>query len=47
MTVSADLVARSVALPKEIPVGIVTALIGGPIFVYLVQRRTTRIAGDT
>ncbi|MCD2172351.1 FecCD family ABC transporter permease [Rhizobium sp. C4] len=46
MTVSADLVARSIALPKEIPVGIVTALIGGPIFVYLVQRRTMHIAGD-
>ncbi|MDO1583114.1 FecCD family ABC transporter permease [Rhizobium oryzicola] len=47
MTVSADLVARSVALPKEIPVGIVTALIGGPIFVYLVQHRSLRLAGET
>lgn len=46
MTVSADLVARSIALPKEIPVGIVTAMIGGPIFIYLVQRRTTQISGD-
>ncbi len=35
----ADIVARSVASPRELPVGIVTALIGGPIFIYLVQRR--------
>ncbi len=47
MTVTADLVARSIALPKEIPVGIVTALIGGPIFIYLVQRRTSAFAGKT
>ncbi|RKE86238.1 iron ABC transporter permease [Rhizobium sp. AG855] len=46
MTVSADLVARSVALPKEIPVGIVTALIGGPIFIYLVQRRALSFTGN-
>lgn len=46
MTVTADLVARSIALPKEIPVGIVTALIGGPIFIYLVQRRTSAFAGE-
>jgi iron complex transport system permease protein len=46
MTVSADLVARNIALPKEIPVGIVTALIGGPIFIYLVQKRTSRLAGE-
>lgn len=45
MTVTADLVARNIALPKEIPVGIVTALIGGPIFIYLVQRRTSAFGG--
>lgn len=46
ITMTADVLARSIALPKEIPVGIITALIGGPIFIYLVQRRTTRISGD-
>lgn len=35
---SADLVARTIAIPKELPVGIVTALLGGPIFIYLIQR---------
>ncbi len=46
MTASADVLARSIALPKEIPVGIVTALIGGPVFIYLVQRRRIGFAGD-
>ena len=34
----ADLVSRTVAIPKELPVGIMTALLGGPIFIYLIQR---------
>ncbi|WP_082659786.1 FecCD family ABC transporter permease [Aureimonas sp. AU40] len=37
-TVLADLIARSIAAPRELPVGLVTALIGGPVFLYLVQR---------
>ncbi|WP_281405669.1 iron ABC transporter permease [Mesorhizobium sp. B2-3-4] len=45
MTTSADIIARSIAAPKEIPVGIVTALIGGPVFVYLVQRRSIALSG--
>lgn len=36
--VLADLVARTVIAPVEIPVGIVTALIGGPFFVWLLVR---------
>lgn len=39
MVVLADVIARSIAPPREIPVGIATALIGGPIFIFLVQRR--------
>lgn len=38
MTASADIIARSVAAPQELPVGMVTALVGGPVFIYLVQR---------
>jgi iron complex transport system permease protein len=41
---AADIVARSAAAPRELPVGIVTALIGGPVFIYLVQRRTVTTA---
>lgn len=39
MVAAADVLARSIALPREVPVGIVTALIGGPVFIYLVLRR--------
>jgi iron complex transport system permease protein len=40
--IGADLVARTVMIPQEIPVGIVTALIGGPYFVWLLRRTTAR-----
>lgn len=36
--VLADLIARTILAPIEIPVGIVTALIGGPFFVWLLVR---------
>lgn len=34
-----DLVARTIISPQEIPVGVVTALIGGPFFAYVYFRR--------
>lgn len=34
-----DTVARTVIAPTEIPVGVITALIGGPFFVWLLRRR--------
>jgi iron complex transport system permease protein len=37
--VLADLAARTVAAPGEIPVGVLTALIGGPFFLALLRRR--------
>jgi iron complex transport system permease protein len=36
--VLADLAARTVLSPEEIPVGAVTALLGGPFFLYLLRR---------
>jgi iron complex transport system permease protein len=36
--VAADLVARTLISPAEIPVGVVTALVGGPFFLYLLRR---------
>ena len=35
----ADLAARTVAAPQEIPVGILTSLAGGPFFFYLLLCR--------
>ncbi|MNF66417.1 Hemin transport system permease protein HmuU [compost metagenome] len=34
----ADLVARLLLAPAELPIGIVTALIGAPFFLYLLVR---------
>ncbi|WP_426137012.1 FecCD family ABC transporter permease [Phyllobacterium sp. SL163] len=45
MVVTADVIARSVALPRELPVGIITALLGGPFFIYLVQTRRFSLKG--
>lgn len=37
--IAADVLARVVLRPQEIPVGIVTALVGGPFFLYLMRAR--------
>jgi iron complex transport system permease protein len=38
--VACDVVARTLLAPLELPVGIVTAVIGGPFFLWLLVRRT-------
>ena len=37
---AADTVARTIVAPAELPVGVVTALVGVPVFVVLLRRRT-------
>jgi iron complex transport system permease protein len=37
--VAADTVARTIIAPRELPVGAITALIGAPLFIYLLKRR--------
>lgn len=44
LLLGADLVARTIVVPAELPLGVVTALIGGPYFLFLL-RRTTREQG--
>ncbi|MFW5866487.1 MAG: FecCD family ABC transporter permease, partial [Armatimonadota bacterium] len=39
LLVLADVVARTMAAPTEIPVGIITSLLGAPFFLYLLHRR--------
>jgi iron complex transport system permease protein len=41
---TADTFARSVFAPSELPVGIMTALAGGPFFIYLLMWRKDRLA---
>ncbi|WUI02618.1 iron ABC transporter permease [Spirillospora sp. NBC_00431] len=40
--IAADLAARTLISPEEIPVGILTALVGGPFFLFLMRRRAPR-----
>ncbi|HJN92742.1 MAG TPA: iron ABC transporter permease [Dehalococcoidia bacterium] len=37
--IGADVIARTVLAPQEVPVGIVTAMIGGPFFLFLLRTR--------
>jgi iron complex transport system permease protein len=39
LLVAADLIARTVVSPSELPVGAVTAIIGGPFFAWVYFRK--------
>jgi iron complex transport system permease protein len=43
--VIADTIARTIISPAEIPVGAITALIGAPIFIYLLRKKFKPVAG--
>ncbi|MDC7232659.1 MAG: iron ABC transporter permease [Spirochaetales bacterium] len=42
LMILSDLLARTLIAPSEIPVGILTALTGGPFFLYLLRRNTVK-----
>jgi iron complex transport system permease protein len=44
LLVLADLLARSLAAPAELPVGVVTALVGAPFFLWLLRGRAGAVA---
>ncbi|GAA2573596.1 iron chelate uptake ABC transporter family permease subunit [Streptomyces fimbriatus] len=41
LLIGADVIGRIAARPAELQVGIVTAILGGPVFIFLVRRRRT------
>lgn len=43
LMLAADWLARVVMSPAELPVGIVTSLLGGPFFIYLIHRQRTTL----
>lgn len=43
LLLTADLLARTVVAPAELPIGIVTALLGGPFFIWLLLKRRARM----
>ncbi|MBF9036701.1 iron chelate uptake ABC transporter family permease subunit [Rhodobacterales bacterium HKCCE2091] len=38
LLIAADMVARTVVAPAELPIGIVTAVLGGPVFIWILLR---------
>ena len=34
-----DLLSRVVLAPSEVPVGVITAVVGAPIFIYLLKKK--------
>jgi iron complex transport system permease protein len=45
LLVLADLAARTVAAPAEVPLGVITALVGSPFFFWLLRRTRARQGG--
>jgi iron complex transport system permease protein len=41
----ADLLARTINAPGEVPIGVVTSLLGAPFFLYLIHRRKKDMGG--
>ena len=41
--VVADTLARTVFAPKEVPVGVLMALVGGPFFLYLLRKNKREV----
>jgi iron complex transport system permease protein len=44
LLIVADVLARTVVAPAELPIGIITAAVGGPFFLWIVLRQRARLA---
>lgn len=42
----ADVIARTIAIPEEIPIGIITSIIGAPFFLYLMIKKAGLFGGN-
>jgi len=42
LLLAADVVARFIIAPQEVPIGVMTALIGGPFFIYLARKGVSK-----
>ena len=42
----ADILARALFPPIEIPIGIITALVGGPFFLFLISKKNYAFGGN-
>ncbi len=46
LLMAADLLARGLIAPQELPVGVLTAVLGGGYLLWLMHRQSTALAGD-
>lgn len=46
MLLSSDIIARTIISPEEIPVGIITAIIGVPFFIFILTRKKKQLWRD-
>jgi iron complex transport system permease protein len=44
LLIFADVLARTVVVPAELPIGIITATVGGPFFLWILLRHRTRLS---
>jgi iron complex transport system permease protein len=44
LLILADVLARTVVVPAELPIGIITAAVGGPFFLWILLRHRTRLS---
>lgn len=42
LLLAADVIARFILMPQEVPVGVMTALVGTPFFIYIARRGFNR-----
>lgn len=42
----ADVLARTIAIPEEIPIGIITSITGAPFFLYLMVKKSGTFGGS-
>lgn len=45
LLIASDIVARTIVAPAELPLGVITAIVGAPYFLYLVQRNRAALGG--
>lgn len=43
LLIGADMIARVIVAPAELPIGIVTAVIGGPVFLWILLKRRSMV----
>lgn len=46
LLIAADVLSRAIFAPRELPIGIITSLIGGPFFIWLIWRRNYSFGGE-